>query len=154
MLCWVQDSVEAELAALVVEPEQPDAAQFALNFIWLNQNIAVAVDQLFDNVSAVVSSVLADLQLTVATKCAECTCCTAVEHLSRLCSCCMAKVPMCSRYCSVQAHCLLSALVDLLAGKEESCHRVLLLAPKRCMGGAEGRSGGQALDPRTVSKHA
>lgn len=86
MLCWVQDSVEAELAALVVEPEQPDAAQFALNFIWLNQNIAVAVDQLFDNVSADVSSVLADLQLTVATKCAECTFCTA-EHLSRLCSC-------------------------------------------------------------------
>ena len=46
----VQDSVQADLAALAVDTEQPESAQFALNFLWLNKNIAVAVDQLFDKV--------------------------------------------------------------------------------------------------------
>jgi len=35
---------------LEVDTEQPEPAQFALNFLWLNKNVAVAVDQLFDNV--------------------------------------------------------------------------------------------------------
>lgn len=47
----MQDSVQANLAALAVDTEQPESAQFALNFLWLNKNIAVAVDQLFDKVT-------------------------------------------------------------------------------------------------------
>ena len=50
-LCCVQTSVQDALAALEVDTEQPEPAQFALNFLWLNKNIAVAVDQLFDEVS-------------------------------------------------------------------------------------------------------
>ena len=48
----MQEAVQAELAALETETEQPDAAEFALNFLWLDKNIAVAVDQLFDKVSS------------------------------------------------------------------------------------------------------
>lgn len=52
----MQDSVQADLAALAVDTEQPEPAQFALNFLWLNKNIAVAVDQLFDKVPTLSSS--------------------------------------------------------------------------------------------------
>lgn len=47
----MQEAVQAELAALETEAEQPEAAEFALNFLWLDKNIAVAVDQLFDKAS-------------------------------------------------------------------------------------------------------
>lgn len=40
----------AELAALETETEQPSPAEFTLNFLWLDKNIAVSVDQLFDKV--------------------------------------------------------------------------------------------------------
>lgn len=45
---------------------------------------------------------------------------------------------------------LACSVPNLLVGEEESCHRVLFLAPKRCMGRVEGCFGGKALDPRTV----
>ncbi|KAL3150575.1 hypothetical protein ABBQ32_000385 [Trebouxia sp. C0010 RCD-2024] len=50
-------TVQDELAALEVETEQPEPAQFALNFLWLNKNIAVAVDQLFDEVTTIFCTV-------------------------------------------------------------------------------------------------
>ncbi|DBA93085.1 TPA: hypothetical protein ACH3X2_003408 [Trebouxia sp. C0005] len=43
-----EEQVAAELAALETETEQPGPAQFTLNFLWLDKNIAVSVDQLFD----------------------------------------------------------------------------------------------------------
>lgn len=46
----MQEQVAAELAALETETEQPGPAQFTLNFLWLDKNIAVSVDQLFDQV--------------------------------------------------------------------------------------------------------
>lgn len=55
--CAVQTTVQDELAALEVETEQPEPAQFALNFLWLNKNIAVAVDQLFDEVTTIFCTV-------------------------------------------------------------------------------------------------
>ena len=57
----MQDSIQADLAALAVDTEQPEPAQFALNFLWLNKNIAVAVDQLFDKVMTRSSSEPANL---------------------------------------------------------------------------------------------
>lgn len=42
--------MEAELAALETETELPGPAQFTLNFLWLDKNVAVSVDQLFDQV--------------------------------------------------------------------------------------------------------
>ena len=46
----MQEQVAAELAALETETEQPGPAQFTLNFLWLDKNIAVSEDQLFDQV--------------------------------------------------------------------------------------------------------
>lgn len=43
-----EEQIAAELAALETETEQPGPAQFTLNFLWLDKNIAVSVDQLFD----------------------------------------------------------------------------------------------------------
>lgn len=43
-----QEDMEAELAALETETELPGPAQFTLNFLWLDKNVAVSVDQLFD----------------------------------------------------------------------------------------------------------
>jgi hypothetical protein len=46
----MQEQIAAELAALETETEQPGPARFTLNFLWLDKNIAVSVDQLFDQV--------------------------------------------------------------------------------------------------------
>lgn len=72
--------MQADLAALAVDTEQPEPAQFALNFLWLNKNIAVAVDQLFDKVMTFPSAEPANLfssSVITATTCAGCTSCTA-----------------------------------------------------------------------------
>lgn len=80
LLCWVQDSVQADLAALVVDTEQPESAQFALNFLWLNKNIAVAVDQLFDKVITRSSALsLSVCTVTAATSGAGCICSAACK---------------------------------------------------------------------------
>lgn len=142
-LWCLQTTVQDELAALEVDTEQPEPAQFALNFLWLNKNIAVAVDQLFDEVIAIFTAVCSSSrQRRVA--CAGCTACYAACYKAQV-SLHGVVIPSASAS---------SPLKRVLAfvGQEESCHRVLLLAPKRCMGGAQGCSGGPALDSRAVSK--
>lgn len=51
----MQEARQAALAALQKKVEQPAPAQFGLNFLWLDKNIAVAVDQLFDQVNVVLA---------------------------------------------------------------------------------------------------
>jgi len=53
----LQEAIQAELAALDIETEQPGPAHFTLNFLWLDKNVAVSVDQLFDEVCALCASV-------------------------------------------------------------------------------------------------
>ena len=126
-----------------MDTEQPEPAQFALNFIWLNKNIAVAVDQLFDKVTILSSS----LSLPI---------CSISKSLPQRMLAALLALCLNNTFHALQRHHLQISLAcpisaDLLAGEEESCHRVLFLAQKRCMGGAEGCLGGEALDPRTVS---
>lgn len=78
LYCWVQDSVQADLAALAGDTEQPEPPQFALNFLWLNKNIAVAVDQLFDKVTTFFGPEPANLRSFkgIFARCVSCTTCT------------------------------------------------------------------------------
>ena len=46
----MQESVSAALAALQPAVETPGPLQFGLNFLWLEKNVAIAVDQLFEQV--------------------------------------------------------------------------------------------------------
>lgn len=75
----MQEQIAAELAALETETEQPGPAQFTLNFLWLDKNIAVSVDQLFDQVVLVricVRSTFASFYC----------CCSHVLHCTAYCS--------------------------------------------------------------------
>lgn len=44
----MQDGKEAAIAALQTPVETPAPQNFALNFLWLEKNVAVSVDQLYD----------------------------------------------------------------------------------------------------------
>jgi len=151
----MQEHVAAELAALETETEQPGPAHFTLNFLWLDKNIAVSVDQLFDQVVLVTvrvhSTFASSCQTINAVMCCivQPTVVISPNTSQHACgqSCCLWNA--CWK-CIDGFHGLQCGMAGPAADKEESSYRVLLLASQRCLGGAKEHTGDQAMDPRAV----
>ena len=117
MLCSQSSWAREQLAALEAEAaEEGAAAQYSLNFLWLAKNIAVSVDQVFKAVSP--ESITAGL----------------LAQASSVLCCNVARVQHYNKQ------------LLMVAGAAQSFDRVLLLAAKRCLGGAEDVPRDQRLD--------
>lgn len=111
------------LAQAPAAPEAQGTALFSLNFLWLEKNIAVAVDQVISEVGAL--------------------CMTTCMQVHKIENCVSGRMP--SSLSGREAICAHGCMVVWHAESAQPAHRVLLLAAEGRLGGAEILPGEQAL---------